>query len=384
MSVLRKPILGEISTDNSTTTLLTNGSVFTGAWEDVSAWPSICVAVKTDQDGTFSIQFSPDGVNQDSTLTRQYRTTQIEAPHVFTNTRQFARVVFTNNSGTDQTYLRLQTTLGDRAQLDAPLDSTLAQDFDSVSVRPSDFHSEAALGRRQGVEVWSKFGYNNDVDNASPEVVASFGGSIQFLSSAETIDIVSLSTNDANGGTGCHGLVIYGIDANWDPVIEVVFLNGTTTVTTTSTWLGINRISAYRAGTLQSNDDTITVTATTAGITLAEMPSGEGTSQQCIFYVAQGHKFLANWLDISILKLSGGGAPEVTVKGWVFSAVSNCKYEVYRGKLDVALSNQLDVHPQEHFLIEEKSIFWLECETDKNNTAVQGRFSGKLHRNSDT
>lgn len=373
---------GEVSSVNSSATLITDTSNFTGAWEDASKWDSVTIAVSTDQDGYYEIQFSPDGTNQDSTLTRYYRTAQFNVPHRFTITRQFFRVVFYNNSGADQTYFRLQSMYGLKGDLNIPIDSTMAQDFDSISTRPTDYHSEAALNRRQGVTVWSKFGYNNDVDTGTSEVVASFGGAFQFLSSAETLDIVSTSANDTNSGTGVHGLVIYGVDGDWNSAIEVVFLTGTTTVTTTSTWLGINRISAYRAGTGQSNAGVIDITATTALIPLAQMPLGEGTSQQCILYIPRAHKFLANWIDVSILKLSGGGgAPEVTVRGWVYSAVSNCKYEVYKGKLDVALSNQLDVHPQEHFLVDEKSIFWLECETDSNNTAVQGRFSGKLHRN---
>ena len=75
------PTTGVVSTANSTTTLLTDTSTFTGAWEDVSAYDSVIVAVKTDQNGIFTVQLSPDGSNQDSTLTRYYRATQIEARH---------------------------------------------------------------------------------------------------------------------------------------------------------------------------------------------------------------------------------------------------------------------------------------------------------------
>jgi hypothetical protein len=52
----------KVSTDNSHSTLITDGSNFTGAWEDVSQYDSVVVAVKTDQNGYFEIQFSPDGV----------------------------------------------------------------------------------------------------------------------------------------------------------------------------------------------------------------------------------------------------------------------------------------------------------------------------------
>ena len=181
---------GKVSQINSSTTALNDAEVFTGEWEDWSGYPSVSVAVKTDQDGTFAIQFSPDGTNQDSTLTRYYRTSQIEAPHRFTVTRKYGRVVFTNDSGSNQTLFRLQTILGGQTELNTPCDSTLAQDFDATVVRPTDYNTEVALGRRQGATLWNKFGYNPDVD-VGTEVVASWGGTFAPLTTATTISIVS-------------------------------------------------------------------------------------------------------------------------------------------------------------------------------------------------
>jgi hypothetical protein len=384
MSYFERPLLGTISTDNSTSTLINTGANFTGSWEDVSSYESVVVAVKTDQNGYFEVQFSPDGVNQDSTLTRYYRTNQIEAPHRFTITRKYCRVAFYNDSGTNQTYCRLQTTLGLRGDLNTPLDSTLSQDFDSISVRPSDYHTELATGKRQGSTLWNKFGYNTDVDTGSQEIIASWGGTFQFITTGETIDVVSTSTDDVNTtGTGAHGVVIYGIDENWDEQTEVVFLNGTTTVTTTSEWLGINRIAVYLSGSTQNNVGEINVTANTSGYTMAQMPATQGTSQQCLFYVPQNHTFLSDWLLFNVLKTSGGSKPELNIFGYVFSAVSNTRYEVYRGSMDISLINTLEVNPHLPFAVGEKSILWFAAETDQNNSSVKCRFSGELIRDVD-
>ena len=265
----------ETSVVNSTTTLLTNGSVFTGEWENVSSKDSLVVAVKTDQNGTYSVQFSPDGINQDSTLTRYYRTDQIEAPHRFTVTRNYARIVFTNDSGSDQTYLRLQTSYGTKADLNAPLDSTLSQDFDAIAVRPSDYKYEVAGGLRQGSSIWNKWGYNDDIDIGT-EVIASWGGTFTPLTTATTLIISSGSVNDTSGGTGCNSIVVYGVDANRDEQIEVITMNGTTSVVTVSTWLGINRVAMFLCGTSQGNEGEINVIATTGGSTMAQMPLGGG------------------------------------------------------------------------------------------------------------
>lgn len=377
------PNKGYVSLDNSSSTSLTNTGVYTGSWEDVSGYDSVTVAVKTDQNGTFSVQFSSDGVNQDSTLTRYYRTNQIEAPHRFTITRKYFRVVFTNDSGSDQTFLRLQSMVAAvKGDLNAPMDSTLAQDFDATVVRPTDFHAEVALNRRQGATTWNKFGYNDDIDTGT-ELIASWGGTLQFLTSGETIDIVSTSTNDDDGGTGVNSIVVYGVDENWDEQIEVVTMDGTSTVTTTSQWIGINRIAVFLAGSGQVNAGTINITANTSGYQMAQMPVGGSVSQQMIFYTPRSHQFLAEWLEFNALKTSGGSSPQLIFKGWVYSAVNNAKQEIYRGKMDVSNNNLLDVSPPIPFPVTEKTILWFEAETDTNNTSVSGRFSGELIRDVD-
>lgn len=377
---------GKVSTDNSTTATLASLAVYTGTWEKVQNYASVIVAVKTDQDGTFTVQFSPDGTNADSTLTRYYRTSQIEAPHRFTVTRQYMRVTFTNTSASAQTEMRLQTILSNGTELNAPMDSTLAQDFDATVVRPTDFHTEIALGRRQGATTWNKFGYNTDIDTATdPEIIASWGGTYQYLTSGETIDIVSSSTADDGdpAGTGTQQIIIWGVDENWEEQTEIVTMDGTTTVTTTSQWIGINRVSIYVAGSGLSNAGTIDITASTSGYTLAQMPAGEGTSQQMIFFVPVSHQFLAEWLYFTVSKTSGGSSPEVNLIGWVYSDVSNAEYQVYNDDIDVADTQHINVQPPTPFIIGEKSILWFTGETNTNNTQVKGRFSGELFRDVD-
>jgi len=371
-----------VSVLNSSTTALDNGEAYTGTWEDVTKYPSIKIAVKTDQDGYYEIQWSPDGTNVDSTLTRYYRTAQIEPPHKFENMRRYVRVIFYNNSGTNQTYFRLQTILSNSASLlNIPLDGTMSQDYDSISTRPSDFNTEVSLGRRQGYSLWNKFGYNQDIDIGT-EVVASFGGTFDPITTETTLTIVSDSTDDDGdpAGTGCNSIVVYGIDANEDEVIEVVTLNGTTNVVTTSEWLGINRVAMFLCGSGKTNAGNITITATTGGSTLAQMVAGGGVTQQCIFYVPRKHQFIAEWLRVNTLKVTGQGNqnPIVTVKLWVFSRISNGKQEVYKVDIDTAITNDVSENPLLPFPISERTVVWLEATTDKDDTTVNARFSGIL------
>lgn len=369
-----------ISTNNSSSTPLSASGVFTGTGEDVSSYNSVTISVKTDQDGTFSAQFSNDGTNWDSVLTRYYRTNQIEAPHRFTITRKYFRVVFTNTSSSDQTILRLQCSYGNKDQLNAPTDSVLAQDFDALVVRPTEYHSEVALGRRQGAILWNKFGYNADID-VGTEVIASWGGSFNPLTTATTLTISSTSTDDDDGGTGCNSIVIYGIDENRDSAIEVVTMNGTTNVVTSSTWLGINRVAMFLCGSGQINAGTINITATTGGSQMAQMPLEGGVTQQCIFHVPRNHQFLTRWLRINVLNQAKNA--ELTIKLWVYSSVSNGKQEVYRVLVDTQVSNDIVESSPLPFPISESTVIWLECTSDTANISVNARFSGELIRDPD-
>lgn len=375
---------GTVDSGNSTTTQLNAAAVFTGAWVDVSNYPSVSVAVKTDQDGSLTVQFSTDGANADSTLTRYYRTAQIEPPHVFKVTRKYMRVTFTNTSASNQTYIRLQTMLGAQGNLNIPIDSVMSQDYDATSVRPTNFNYEVALGRRQGATTWNKFGFNGDLD-VGTEVLAAQGGTFTFLTSASTLTIVSSSTDDdgAPAGTGANSIIIYGIDANRQAQTEVVTMNGTTNVVTSSTWLGINRASIYLAGSTYNNVGNITITATTGGTTQAFIPAGKGTTQQLIFFTQDSHQFLSDWLVLDAEKTSGGGSPKVQFRGWVWSALSNAKYEVFYFLVDLSIESEHQIMPSQPFVVGEKSVFWVEATSDTANTIVSGRFSGIEFRDVD-
>lgn len=383
MSIFQTNKGNTISTLNSTTSLLTASSVFTGTSEDVSLYDSVVVSIKTDQDGTLTIQFSNDGTNWDSTLTRYYRTTQIEPPHRFTVTRKYCRITFTNTSSSDQTYIRLQTIFKSTTQnLNIPIDALMSQDYDAIAVRPTDFHYEVALGRRQGWTTWNKFGYNTDVDTTTdPEVVAAFGGSFTPLTSASTLTIVSSSDEDSDTGgsvaqgTGARTIRIIGLDANRDEQTVDVTMDGTTSVATTETWLGINRTTVLTSGSSDANVGLITITATTGGSTQATVPAGGSVTQQLIFFNPRNHVALVDWLVLSAHRFGSGTEPVITFKGWVYSPLTDTKYEFFRETIDESISTELQLRPSQPFVFTEQDVFWIEVETSRDDTSVYGRLS---------
>jgi len=378
------PGVNTLDSTNSSTAPLVGDAVFTGEWLDVSAYSDVVVSVATDQDGSYSVQFSPDGTNIDSTLTRYYRTNQINVPHRFTITRRYVRVVFTNGD-TDQTYFRLQTHVGSYSSLNAPLDGTLSQDFDSISVRPTNYYDELSLGSRQGQSAFLKFGYNEDV-GVGTEVVASFGGTFTPLTTATTFVFVSSSTSDTTGGTGARTLLLSYIDADRNQAVEVITLNGTTNVTSAASGLGINRVVVLSAGTAKGNVGDISVTATTGGTDQARVPAGTSSTQQCIYFNPDGYSALVHKISFNVLKLSGGGGgPEVILALRVFNPkVTNAIYTLRRFKMDVSVSTAYEVNYDVPIRLDPTDVCWLECTTDKANTSVDAEIDITQHRQAST
>jgi hypothetical protein len=105
------------------------------------------------------------------------------------------------------------------------------------------------------------------------------------------------------------------------------------------------------------------------------MPVGEGTTQQSIFFVQNNHTALADYLRFNAEKTGGGTSPKVRVKAWVYSAVSNSKYNVFNELIDTAAENTTYLSPSQPFIIGEKSCIWFEGTTDINDTFVSCRFS---------
>ena len=362
-----------VSVLNSTATPLSSGATFTGEWTDGIAYDDLVVAAASDQNGTLRVQFSTDGVNVDSTLTRQYRTDLIEVPHRFTITRRYFRVTFENTSASTQTNLRLQPLVGNYSPLNAPIGSTLAQDFDATVVRPTDPDNEAVLGLRQGTSPFLKFGYNDDISSAAPEVVASFGGTFTPLSTATTLTLVSSSASDTSAGVGARSLFIQGLDSTRRYQFEFVTLNGTTPVVTTNTWLGVNRIMVFSSGTSQTNVGNISCTATTGGTNQARIPAGTGVTQQLIFHTQDGHQGLIRQVTLNVLKLTNGSAPRVTISMNVWNPkVTNSRYVLRRYKLDTAVFNDLVRTYKIPIKLDPTEVVWMTAETTQNATIVDG------------
>ena len=125
---------GKTDVENTSSTILTNGSTYTGTAVDVSAYASVTIAVKTDQSGIAYMEFSPDATNWYSSLSFNVEA-DVNEVHRLSVTRKYFRGRFTNNSGSDQTYFSFQTILGTQNALTSALNSSIQDDTDTVISR---------------------------------------------------------------------------------------------------------------------------------------------------------------------------------------------------------------------------------------------------------
>ena len=106
-------------------------------------------------------------------------------------------------------------------------------------------------------------------------------GLYQTPTTAQSLEIVSTSTDDTSAGTGARTVTIIGLDANWAEQSVTVTMNGTTPVAVTGTWLRVYRMrcatsGTYASATAASYAGTITLRNSGQGVTWAQLTLDNG------------------------------------------------------------------------------------------------------------
>ncbi len=114
-------------------TVLSSGVYFPlNQWLNVSAHTAIGIGLKTDLAGTFTIEYSPDENNIDSSLTFTIAANTREV-HVFRNLNAFARFKFTYSGS--PSFFRCEVMAGNYGQLNSTLNGTIQSDADAIITR---------------------------------------------------------------------------------------------------------------------------------------------------------------------------------------------------------------------------------------------------------
>ena len=362
---------------NSSIAPLGIGETFTGTGE-LNGFSQVGVTLKTDAKGTLFFDFSPDGTNWDSTypVGGFIIDAGITEFHTAVKLGRYFRVRLVND-GTAQTYLRLNTYYGENfVPSTAPLNQSLGIDQDATVSRPNDFTDEVVLGRRAGVTHFAKFGYRSGLTaNLGEQTIWSSTGNFVPMTSAETFTITYTQATDGLGTTGALALYIQYIDADGLDAIAVHTLSNTGSDVTSFTGLGINRVAVSLVGTATFNTNAISLAATTAATIQAGVPATLSVTQQAIYHADSNSDAIAKYLWFNINKISGGGSPRVTVKGYVYNRQFGIRFEVFRETIDTGVENTVSINEPVGFKLSPTDILYFTADTNTNDTAVGVRFS---------
>lgn len=373
------------STVNSTTTPLNDGETFTGTFEYV-ATDAILVSIKTDTSGTLYVDFSPDGTNVDSTLSFNYQTDRIFVPIPLSKTGRYTRVRFANDSGSNQTYLRLLTVHGKYSPLTSTLNGAVSENFPAQVVRPTDYFHEVAMSKRQGHSIMDNFGENADVDTGGEEVVASFGGAFDpttaVMDTAQTFTVSYTSATDGSTANGARILLVTYLDADYLQQTAYHTLGSTGTDVTSFSGLGINRLVVVSFGSSSSTvaGSAITFTATSDGTTQAVIDAGKSVTQQLIFHTQINHNLLLRRVYLAADKDSGGGSPKITFRLYSYSRVTGGVYRVRKYLMNTSVKDSEELIYNIPLVFGGREVIYLTASTSANNTTVSADFQGTQER----
>jgi len=150
------------------------------------------------------------------------------------------------------------------------------------------FYLAVQQGKVPGYSMVNKFGYNSSIGSGAFETIWETGNNYPWQSSAVTVDAVSDDTNDDVAGTGARTLRIQGLDGSYNLAEETVDMDGTTTVTTTQTFLRVFRMSVETAGTSGNNVGNISVTYTGGSDVAATITERNGQTLMAVYTIPAG------------------------------------------------------------------------------------------------
>jgi len=151
------------------------------------------------------------------------------------------------------------------------------------------FDLQVSRGQIQGHTGLEIFGFTPNISNTASgpmwEGQTQSGGLYTYPGSAAPLVLVSDSASDNT----TRSVVIEGLDANFAPIIETIALNGTTNVTTTKSFLRINKMS------MLNSTNTGNITASISSTVYAKINAGIGQTQMSIYTVPAGYTFYLSY-----------------------------------------------------------------------------------------
>ena len=214
-----------------------------------------------------------------------------------------------------------------------------------------------------------KFGFNADVEDVL-ETVWAEGGLYYHPYSATQLKVSSSSDDDtANEGDGARTVELFGLDADYNEISEVVLLEGTTEVTTTKSFLRINRGIIRSAGDNEVATGTIyagigTVTLGVPTTKYLSIKPADGQTLMAIWTVPAGYTAYLHETDVTVATTQNNKYATVTLVSKPFGSVFQVK--------DKFVISQGNHHQEYKFPLkfEEKTDIEVRCIGDSSGANI--------------
>ena len=172
------------------------------------------------------------------------------------------------------------------------------------NLHSADWNLQLARGKVDGARQINIFGYSSAVDGTYIPLWEA-NTALSFPTNAINMNVASTSALDNSNSK----VTIAGLDSNWDPIIEVVTLNGTANVTTSNAFIRINSVAMTNPGTGQNtNVGSISVRNGT-GTAHALILPGVGRMQNSWYSVPRGYGFYVRAINAYTGETKSGATP---------------------------------------------------------------------------
>ena len=164
-------------------------------------------------------------------------------------------------------------------------------------VSSTDYLYDIAEGNISNHLTLNKFGHNDTV-GTTWETIWTGSNLYTYMTDADQLEIISDDVNDDGdvASTGAWTVEVSGLDENWDEISEIVTMNGTTQVTTTASFIRVNRAKVITAGSSFSNEGTILIRDQDTNTTRAVITPLLGQTLMSTWTVPDGYTlYLTSW-----------------------------------------------------------------------------------------
>lgn len=201
------------------------------------------------------------------------------------------------------------------------------------------------------------------------------GGTLVYLSVAETMNIVSSDANDTLTGSGARTVRLIGLGDGNIEITEDVNMRGLTNVLTVNSYLYPPLLQVLTAGGVaRVNIGSITATSSGSATVQSKIAIGASISKNSHFTVPKGQSFLIIKVDVNATKTSAGLLPNITLVGLTRLAGQNPDAAWVSNrirKMDTSVLDQLFVDQPVNNILPEGTEFRVTAVSSENNTDVR-------------